>query len=38
MIVDGDCGEIDGIKDWQGKPKYSEKTCSNTTLSTTNPT
>jgi hypothetical protein len=25
-------------KDWQGKPKYSEKTCPSTTLSTTNPT
>jgi hypothetical protein len=25
-------------EDWQGKPKYSEKTCSNATLSTTNPT
>jgi hypothetical protein len=25
-------------EDWQGKPKYSEKTCPNATLSTTNPT
>jgi hypothetical protein len=25
-------------KDWQGKPKYSEKTCPSATLSTTNPT
>jgi hypothetical protein len=25
-------------KNWQGKPKYSEKTCSNAILSTTNPT
>jgi hypothetical protein len=25
-------------EDWQGKPKYSEKTCPNSTLSTTNPT
>jgi hypothetical protein len=24
--------------DWQGKPKYSEKTCPNASLSTTNPT
>jgi hypothetical protein len=23
---------------WQGKPKYSEKTCPSATLSTTNPT
>jgi hypothetical protein len=25
-------------EDWQGRPKYSEKTCPNATLSTTNPT
>jgi hypothetical protein len=25
-------------ENWQGKPKYSEKTCPNITLSTTNPT
>jgi hypothetical protein len=25
-------------EDWQGKPKYSEKTCPNAALSTTNPT
>jgi hypothetical protein len=25
-------------EEWQGKPKYSEKTCSSATLSTTNPT
>jgi hypothetical protein len=25
-------------KDWQGKPKYSEKTCPSATLSTTSPT
>jgi hypothetical protein len=25
-------------EDWQGKPKYSEKTCPSDTLSTTNPT
>jgi hypothetical protein len=25
-----------GNEDWQGKPKYSEKTCPNATLSTTN--
>jgi hypothetical protein len=30
-------GEIGGI-DWQGKPKYSEKTCLSAALSTTNPT
>jgi hypothetical protein len=35
----GDCedGEFRGMK-WQGKPKYSEKTCRGATLSTTNPT
>jgi hypothetical protein len=26
-IDDGDCGEIGGNEVWQGKPKYSEKTC-----------
>jgi hypothetical protein len=25
-------------EDWQGKTKYSEKTCASATLSTTNPT
>jgi hypothetical protein len=25
-------------EDWQGKPKYPEKTCPSATLSTTNPT
>jgi hypothetical protein len=33
MIEDDDCGAVAGIK-----PKYSEETCSDTTLSTTNPT
>jgi hypothetical protein len=39
--VPGDCedGEVGGIKcGWQGNPKYSEKTCPGTILSTTNPT
>jgi hypothetical protein len=27
-----------GNEDWQGKPKYSEKTCPSATLSTKNPT
>jgi hypothetical protein len=35
MIDDDDYGAIGG---WQGKPKYSEKTCPSATLSTTNPT
>jgi hypothetical protein len=38
MIGEGDCGEIWWNEDWQGKPKYSEKTCPSATLSTTNPT
>jgi hypothetical protein len=40
MIGDDDCGEIGGmkIKNWQGKPKYSDKTCPSAILSTTNPT
>jgi hypothetical protein len=31
-------GRIWWNEDWQGKPKYSEKTCPSATLSTTNPT
>jgi hypothetical protein len=27
MTCDGDCEETGGNEDWQGKPKYSEKTC-----------
>jgi hypothetical protein len=38
MIGDGDCGEIGGINIGRANPKYSEKTCPNATLSTTNPT
>jgi hypothetical protein len=38
MIHDGGCGAIGWNEDWQGKPKYSEKTCPSATLSTTNPT
>jgi hypothetical protein len=34
MIDEGDWWN----EDWQGKPKYSEKTCPSPTLSTTNPT
>jgi hypothetical protein len=36
MIGDGDCGKIGGMKYWQGKPKYSEKSCPSATLFTTN--
>jgi hypothetical protein len=39
--VPGDCedGEVGGMKcGWQGKPKYSEKTCPGAILSTTNTT
>jgi hypothetical protein len=38
--VPGECedGEVGGMKcGWQGKPKYSEKTCPSAILSTTNP-
>jgi hypothetical protein len=38
MIFDGDCGEIGGNEDCQGKPKYSERTYPSAILSTTNPT
>jgi hypothetical protein len=36
---DDDNGEVGGMNGFgQGKPKYSEKTCPDATLSTTNPT
>jgi hypothetical protein len=36
---DDDDGEVGGMNGfWQGKPKYSEKTCPDANLSTTNPT
>jgi hypothetical protein len=36
---DYDDGKNDAMMDdWQGKPKYSEKTCPSAALSTTNPT
>jgi hypothetical protein len=37
MIDEGDCGAVGGmqIEYWQGKPKYSEKTCPSAPLSTT---
>jgi hypothetical protein len=35
---DYDDGEFVWNDDWQGKPKYSEKTCPSATLYTTNPT
>jgi hypothetical protein len=38
QMIDGDCGAIGGMQIGRGKPKYSEKTCPSTTLSTTNPT
>jgi hypothetical protein len=39
LLYLGDCddGEVGGMF-WQGTPKYSEKTCPDATLSTTNPT
>jgi hypothetical protein len=38
MIDSDDCGAISGLNEWQGKLKYSEETCLNVTLSTTDPT
>jgi hypothetical protein len=40
LTAPGDCDdEVGRMNDfWQGKPKYSEKTCPDATLSTTNPT
>jgi hypothetical protein len=41
LTAPGDCddGEVGGMNGfWQSKPKYSEKTCPDATLSTTNPT
>jgi hypothetical protein len=35
-IGEGDCGAIGGMKIGSGNQKYSEKTCSSATLSTTN--
>jgi hypothetical protein len=36
-MIDDECGNRSN-ENWQGKPKYSEKTCPSATLSTTNPT
>jgi hypothetical protein len=36
-LGDYDDGEVGGMI-WQGKPKFSEKTCPSAALSTTNPT
>jgi hypothetical protein len=38
MIDDDECGEVCGMRTGKGKLKYSERTCPNATLSTTNPT
>jgi hypothetical protein len=38
MIDDDDSGAISGMNTWQGKPKYSEKTCPSAALSITDPT
>jgi hypothetical protein len=32
MIDGDDCGAINGIIEWQGKPKYSEKTWASASL------
>jgi hypothetical protein len=36
--VGDDCRATSGMNEWQGKPKYSEKTCPSITVSTTDPT
>jgi hypothetical protein len=35
---DDDCGAVSEMNKWQGKPKFSEKTCASAALSTTDPT
>jgi hypothetical protein len=35
---DDDGGAISGKNDWQGKPKYSEKSCPSVVLAITDPT
>jgi hypothetical protein len=34
MIDVEDCEAIGGLNEWQGKPKYSKKTCPSAALST----
>jgi hypothetical protein len=34
MIDIDDYGTVDGMNEWQGKPKYSEETCPSAALST----
>jgi hypothetical protein len=38
MIDGDDCGAVNGLNEWQGKPKYPEKTCLSAALPTTDPT
>jgi hypothetical protein len=38
MIDGDDCGTINGMNEWQGKPKYSEKICFRAALATIDPT
>jgi hypothetical protein len=35
MIDDNDCGAVGVLNEWQGTPKYPEKTCPSDVLSTT---
>jgi hypothetical protein len=37
MIDSDDCGAISAMNEWQGKPKYWEKTCPSAALSTIDP-
>jgi hypothetical protein len=36
-MIGDNCGGIDGKNEWQGKPKYLEKTFPSATLSTMKP-
>jgi hypothetical protein len=38
MIDGDDCGEISGMDEWRGKPKYSEETCPSAAQLTIDPT
>jgi hypothetical protein len=38
MTNGNDCGAISGMNEWQGKPKYTEKTCPSAPLSATDRT
>jgi hypothetical protein len=37
-MIDDECGADSGLNEWQGKPRYSEKTYPSTAVATTDPT